>query len=814
MNLSIRTALLGLLSICACINATKAFAEQPKQYSGIYPHLAYFNNEGECGTGAVVPWADRLWVITYAPHKPMGSSDKLYEFTPDLKQIVRPESIGGTPANRMIHKETQQLLIGPYLIDQQRNVRTFTPQMMPGRLTGVARHLKDPENRVYYATMEEGLYDVDLNTMQVTELIKDGNRQPAIGNGLASKLPGYHGKGLYSSQGLLVYANNGEHGAKAQSDPFTESGALAGWNGSGDWQLIRRNQFTEVTGPGGIYGNENPSTDPIWTLGWDGKSLLLMMYESQQWHTFRLPKASHSYDGAHGWNTEWPRIREIGEDHLLMTMHGMFWKFPITFSSHNTAGITPRSTYLKVVGDFCQWNGHVVLGCDDTAHSEFLNKRKAKGEIKAPQSQSNLWFLKPEQLDQLGPAIGRGAVWLNESVEADAVSDPFLINGFAQRGLHLVSEEPATLNLEIDAQGNGNWKSWKTVHVSGYQWLELPTDLQAIWLRVRSQTKLSSVTAQFYMHSENRSIKNNATPPLFAELASVDSQQVTGGLVRARDKNTRTLAYAASNEKGPIGHYILDAQMNLKADHSQQNFDWLQKNAAVPSPEGVIERDAASVIYTSDEGTRFRLPYNPQYKQASPLGHSRLCREVATERDLFNCYGTFFELPARNAAGFHRVRPVASHSLQIKDFCSYRGLLVLSGIDLTQAKASQSEHIILSDDQKTALWVGAIDDLWSLGKPVGIGGPWKQTAIDAGEISDLYLMTGYDRKQIELSSTKPTTITIQVDLTGVGEWQDYKSYTLNAGEKVTDHFPKAFQAYWLRCQSSNKTDATVQLTYN
>ena len=71
---------------------------EPLQVSGIYPSLAMFNNEGECGTGAVVPWADRLWVITYAPHKPKGSSDKLYEITPDLEQIVRPESIGGTPA--------------------------------------------------------------------------------------------------------------------------------------------------------------------------------------------------------------------------------------------------------------------------------------------------------------------------------------------------------------------------------------------------------------------------------------------------------------------------------------------------------------------------------------------------------------------------------------------------------------------------------------------------------------------------------------------------------------------------------------------
>src|SRR3954465_12214381 len=49
-----------------------AIAAEPVSLSGIYPHLAMFNNEGECGTGAVVPWADRLWVVTYAPHAPSG----------------------------------------------------------------------------------------------------------------------------------------------------------------------------------------------------------------------------------------------------------------------------------------------------------------------------------------------------------------------------------------------------------------------------------------------------------------------------------------------------------------------------------------------------------------------------------------------------------------------------------------------------------------------------------------------------------------------------------------------------------------------
>ena len=132
---------------------------------GIYPHLAMVNEEGECGTGAVVPWAGSLWVVTYGPHCPKGSSDKLYQITPDLKQIVRPESVGGTPADRMIHRETNQLLIGPYVIDAKGNVRTVPPAKMPGRLTGAARHLTDPAHLVYVATMDNGLYALDIQPL-------------------------------------------------------------------------------------------------------------------------------------------------------------------------------------------------------------------------------------------------------------------------------------------------------------------------------------------------------------------------------------------------------------------------------------------------------------------------------------------------------------------------------------------------------------------------------------------------------------------------------------------------------------------------
>ena len=104
--------------------------------------------------------------------------------------------MGGTPANRMIHLESRQLNIGPYLIDKDCNVRVLAPKAMPGRLTGTARHLTDPANKIHIATMEEGLYSVDVRTLAFDQHIKDGNGQPRAGNGIDSKLPGYHGKGL------------------------------------------------------------------------------------------------------------------------------------------------------------------------------------------------------------------------------------------------------------------------------------------------------------------------------------------------------------------------------------------------------------------------------------------------------------------------------------------------------------------------------------------------------------------------------------------------------------------------------------------
>ena len=447
---------------------------------GVYPHLAMSNDEGECGTGAVVPWAGSLWAVTYGPHCPLGSSDKLYQITPDLNRTVRSESVGGTPADRLVHRETNQLLIGPYVIDAKGDVRVVPPTKMPGRLTGAARHLADPANLVYVATMDNGLYALDMNTLAVKTLQRDhngvdgkiwGERRragfpslPDWGQAVDNVLPGSHTKGMCSGFGRVQLANNGEYHPEARTNPWIPAGVLGDCAPDGaDQRVIRRCQFTDISTRDGIYGNAHPDTNPIWSLGWDAKSVILAVTTNGcAWTYYRLPKASHCYDGAHGWNTEWPRIREagIGDGCLLATMHGTFWRFPKDFSPARPNGIRPLSTYLKVIGDFCWWSdapdgGSIVFGCDDHAKCEFLGKRKLKADQpKNARSTSNLWFVKPEDLTTFGPPTGEGWVWHGEDVKSGELSDPYLWEGYTEREVAVTDAAGRPVPHELVHEGD------------------------------------------------------------------------------------------------------------------------------------------------------------------------------------------------------------------------------------------------------------------------------------------------------------------------------------------------------------------------
>jgi hypothetical protein len=283
-------------------------------------------------------------------------------------------------------------------------------------------------------------------------------------------------------------------------------------------------------------------------------------------------------------------------------------------------------------------------------------------------------------------------------------------------------------------------------------------------------------------------------------------------LLHARGENLRTLRFVARDRDGEIGGYDLDGDLQLKRIDDPAGVNYVKEHLSVP--EQVIEIDAASVLYVDEAGRRWRFPKGEEaLSEPGPVGRERVCREVCTERDLVNVAGTFYELPAENAGGVARMRPVATHNRRISDFTSYRGLLVMSGLS---TGAEPNEHVVTSDDGKCSLWVGSVDDLWKFGKPRGTGGPWKDSLVEAGVPSDPYLMTGYDRKRCRLSNTgvTATTFTLEADFTGQGDWQPWHQFVVSPGKSMDYEFPESFNCYWIRVVPMSSTVATATFLYD
>jgi hypothetical protein len=227
---------------------------------------------------------------------------------------------------------------------------------------------------------------------------------------------------------------------------------------------------------------------------------------------------------------------------------------------------------------------------------------------------------------------------------------------------------------------------------------------------------------------------------------------------------------------------------------------------------GSLRVEPSSIVFTDESGRDRRIPRGDKaFDALTTSGSIRVQREVCTERYLFNCHGTFYELPTENAGGFAKIRPVSSHRKAIGDFASYRGLLVMSGV----ANDAKGDRVIRSGDGKAAVWLGAIDDLWKLGKPVGTGGPWLDTQVEAGKPSDPYLFAGYDRKSITLShdSKEPVTMRVEIDATGEDDWMTYRELSVEPGKPLVHEFPAACQGYWIRVTSLAATKATATLEY-
>ncbi|MFG0265018.1 MAG: sulfatase-like hydrolase/transferase [Rhodopirellula sp. JB055] len=922
--------------------------------SGVYPHLTTYGiysqngahlktGHNECGIGAIVPWAGKLWMVNYAPHMPRGSEHKLFSVDPDLTKPlnVHPESVGGTPAGRMIHEESQQLLIGHHLIDAKGNVRTISPSDMPMRVTAITRHLKDPENMVYYIDMEGAIWEANVHSLKVNRLFK-------------KPVPGWHGKGGYTSQGRLVISNNGELHVGSYKDVLVggeakteeERGVLAEWDGE-RWKIVERRQYTEVTGPNGITGGSD-GDDPIWTMGWDRRTVRLKVLEDGKWHTYLLPKAAYCNDASHGWYTEWPRIREITGGRWMMDMHGMFFDFPKGFSVGNSKGLRPIGSHLRYVPDFCAWNDQLVLATDETS---------IQGNPLAGQPQSNLWFGDYQDLKTWGPASAYGGPWIDDEVKANEWSDPFLVDGFQSRTLYLaigqlktkpvvtlratdqqeitslpeelsafptvtvrrgdwtrpapgyafqvdqpvtvylavdhrgdppmssdwqltqmevrwgnghhdrvymrafpagkisipanetehtpgsfgmphtafvdgnaavkmIRGEGATLNksqasrqsknivvpadasvqitMQIDPDGTNEWIDFRQFSVTGENSVVemLPREMDAVWVRFKTDR---DCMATAFMHQTSAYPNQQRHEELFAGLAGVDESQAIHALVypakRSRDLRLLTDDGRAFDFTKSDFQFVSD------------EFDSELAEKLQVEPEFTVDEASVIVRY---QGKRYRLPKGDAiYDKPFESGWPRALREVESERTIANIHGTFYEVPlVVNGAppAWNLIRPIASHRKQISDFCSWNGLLVLAGV---KSVVKEDGHVFRHADSGMGLWFGGVDDLWKFGKPVGQGGPWKDSPVQAGIPSDAYLMRGYDQKSVTLSHehSQPVGFTLEVDLDGEGRWVAAKRLVVPSGSSVRYKFPEGFSACWVRAISDADTTATVQLGY-
>lgn len=452
-------------------------ADAPMNVSGVFPHLALTSELGpprtECGVGALMAWADRLWVVTYVSHtKTSGVGTGLYEIDAELRMNKREESRVGTYTNRYIHFASNQLIIGPHVIDTARNVRTIEP-LVDVRLCATMAHLDNPDTMVYMLGMEGEFFEMNVHTLEVKQLF-DLVQEFDLPKGYARTPTDYaHFKAGYSAFGRVVVTNNTYD--RFDFEGNEGAGRLAEWDGK-QWKVLERTAFVEVTGRGNFAGT-------IFAMGWDRSSAILKVYTqaNDTWSRYRLPKASHTFD--HMWQTEWPRIRETEHERFLMDCHGMFYELSPWAYGNQIWGIRPISTHLWVMGDFCSYRGMLVLGNDSASPHGGANPL-------AGEPQSNLWFGKTDDLWQFGKPAGWGGPWWQSAVQADIPSDPYLMTGFDKKVLHLTHESSATVTftVEVDFLGSGVWKKYDTfmVEPDGYLHHEFPDGFSAHWMRIKA----------------------------------------------------------------------------------------------------------------------------------------------------------------------------------------------------------------------------------------------------------------------------------------------------------------------------------------
>ena len=88
--------------------------------------------------------------------------------------------------------------------------------------------------------------------------------------------------------------------------------------------------------------------------------------------------------------------------------------------------------------------------------------------------------------------------------------------------------------------------------------------------------------------------------------------------------------------------------------------------------------------------------------------------------------------------------------------------------------------------------------------------------VEAGQISDPFLMTGFDKKVVHLAhdSDEEVHFEVEVDFLGNGTWKKYETFNVPPRGYLHHEFPDGFSAHWARVRADTECRATVYFMYN
>lgn len=425
----------------------------------------------ETGIGAAIPWANRLWFVTYPDENLNGIGCGLWSMDESLVPRFEVET-NVTSAARCVLSD--KLFIGTSVIDSAGNITAQTGWQSTERPAAFA---KLPGSAYLWAlAMSGNIWKIDPAT-QVATLAKDNAGLSIVGQPHGKGLWG-HPTGRYLFAALNGHAGNGR---LAVFDTQTLTWATT----------IDTNSWVEVAGS--YDGNSH-----FWATGHDFKSGLFWMFDPVTYSAtpkkFRIPLPSRQQ--LQSWQQEWMRIRAVETERYLMDFHGGFFQLSIALSGDNTVAngfplLEPVCRHIRTIPDFTFWNGYLVLtGNQNSPQSG--NKYTTAG-----QPNSGLLLTTSDDLWSWGKPGGTGHWWIEESVSANTLSEPMLMNGYDKKCLHLANGAGSDVQVEVYVYNNHTPYLYDTITVAAgkFEPVVFPDGFAADWVAVKPLSTCTSFTA-------------------------------------------------------------------------------------------------------------------------------------------------------------------------------------------------------------------------------------------------------------------------------------------------------------------------------